>query len=110
MGQLEPVERLPIVNVVVRPHDGQPAQRPFTIHPTQLTIPAESYEYVHVTFTPLEDATRLAGGPLDLAAYTLGFLSLDEARANEPGRVSRDQDFAVNQLRLDMTGRVDAPR
>ncbi|KFV90050.1 Deleted in lung and esophageal cancer protein 1, partial [Eurypyga helias] len=65
-----------IVSVLLRPHEGVPADNPFSIAPRQIVVPGGGSISVHISFTP-----RLLpepGPPVQCEGFALGFMSLDD--------------------------------
>uniref|UniRef100_A0A8C5P4T4 Deleted in lung and esophageal cancer 1 n=1 Tax=Jaculus jaculus TaxID=51337 RepID=A0A8C5P4T4_JACJA len=94
-----------IISVILQGHEGVPSDCPYHISPKQVVVPAGGNSTICVSFTP----TVLGPTVLDKAVYTgyaLGFMSLDRAEREIPGRRQRLQDFDVGPLRLDLHGHV----
>uniref|UniRef100_A0A8C6Z7S2 DLEC1 cilia and flagella associated protein n=1 Tax=Nothoprocta perdicaria TaxID=30464 RepID=A0A8C6Z7S2_NOTPE len=72
-----------IISVLLRPHEGVPANNPFSITPRQIVVPGGGSTSVHISFTPqaLEESTS----HLQRDGFVLGFMSLD----NEPSLGTR---------------------
>ncbi|XP_019650100.2 deleted in lung and esophageal cancer protein 1 isoform X2 [Ailuropoda melanoleuca] len=95
-----------IISVVLREHDGVPADHLYCISPKQMVIPAGGSSTISISFTPM------VLGPdtlhkVECVGYALGFMSLDDEVERElPGRRRRLQDFAAGPLRLDLCSSV----
>ncbi|XP_040492890.1 deleted in lung and esophageal cancer protein 1 isoform X4 [Ursus maritimus] len=95
-----------IISVVLREHDGVPADHLYCISPKQVVIPAGGSSTISISFTPM------VLGPdtlhkVECVGYALGFMSLDDEVERElPGRRRRLQDFAAGPLRLDLCSSV----
>ncbi|KAF3827013.1 hypothetical protein GH733_002499 [Mirounga leonina] len=98
--------RQKLISVLLREHDGVPADHLYSISPKQVVVPAGGSSTISISFSP----TGLGAGiPHKMAClgYALGFMSLDEEVERElPGRRRRLQDFAVGPLRLDLCSYV----
>ncbi|XP_053374594.1 deleted in lung and esophageal cancer protein 1-like isoform X2 [Mercenaria mercenaria] len=98
-------EKPKVVSVFCREHDGQLAQAPYSIRPSQMVIPAKGHASVVVSFTPhptedVKDDTNCNG-------YILGFTSLDDPDTqSREGKLYRPQGYDASQLRLDMTAHL----
>ncbi|XP_032264876.1 deleted in lung and esophageal cancer protein 1 isoform X2 [Phoca vitulina] len=98
--------RQKLISVLLREHDGVPADHLYSISPKQVVVPAGGSSTISISFSP----TGLGAGiPHQVACvgYALGFMSLDEEVERElPGRRRRLQDFAAGPLRLDLCSYV----
>ncbi|EHB00377.1 Deleted in lung and esophageal cancer protein 1 [Heterocephalus glaber] len=91
-----------IISVILREHEGVPADHLFSISPKQMVVPAGGNSTIYISFTPIvlgpETLHKVA-----CTGYALGFMSLDDEEERDiPGRSHRRQDFAVGPLRLDL--------
>ncbi|XP_052246606.1 deleted in lung and esophageal cancer protein 1-like isoform X3 [Dreissena polymorpha] len=103
----EPLEkrRPKVVSLFCRMHEGQAAEAPYSIRPSQMVIKAKSHATVSVCFTP--HPTQAVSHDIECNGYILGFMSLDDPDVRgEEGKVNRSQAFEAQQLRLDMTAHL----
>ncbi|NWV74595.1 DLEC1 protein, partial [Dasyornis broadbenti] len=64
-----------IISVFIRPHEGVPADSPYSITPRQIVVPGGGSSDVYISFTPLVLPDTEA--ELCCDAFVLGFMSLD---------------------------------
>uniref|UniRef100_A0A8B9N4Y7 DLEC1 cilia and flagella associated protein n=1 Tax=Accipiter nisus TaxID=211598 RepID=A0A8B9N4Y7_9AVES len=86
-----------IVSVLIRPHEGVPADNPYSITPRQIVVPGGGSISVCISFTPRvlpETVTEV-----QCEGFVLGFMSLDD----EPEGQGSDQlQFFTLRLKVDM--------
>ncbi|XP_063421465.1 deleted in lung and esophageal cancer protein 1-like isoform X2 [Mytilus trossulus] len=99
----EEENRLKVVSLFYRAHEGVPAQEPYNIKAKQLVIPARGFSNVNITFTPLptEEVTQ----EMDCEGYAIAHMSLDK-NPDVENKVTRKQGFEVNPLHLDMAAHL----
>uniref|UniRef100_A0A663EY65 DLEC1 cilia and flagella associated protein n=1 Tax=Aquila chrysaetos chrysaetos TaxID=223781 RepID=A0A663EY65_AQUCH len=92
-----------IVSVLIRPHEGVPADNPYSITPRQIVVPGGGSISVCISFTPHvlpENVTEV-----QREGFVLGFMSLDDKyarRMNQPGGQGSDQlRFFTLRLKVD---------
>ena len=100
---------------IIRPFDGILTETPITFEPQQLLIPAESYGFVTITFNPKhsQDVNQMQfdeNGGINFDNYLLGFLSIKKCDLFVGNQISRCHQYLVNQIKLDITGRILRPR
>ncbi|XP_041478167.1 deleted in lung and esophageal cancer protein 1-like [Lytechinus variegatus] len=95
-----------VLSVLMREHEGVPADGPFSIDKKQMVIPGRGTANIVASFSP--DVCHLPSQESsDCVGYALGYLSLDEPELlNQPGSVTRGQAFQVPPLRLDFTAYI----
>ncbi|NWI98515.1 DLEC1 protein, partial [Crypturellus undulatus] len=64
-----------IISVLLRPHEGVPADNPFSITPRQIVVPGGGSISVHICFTPR--VLPAGASEVQCEAFVLGFMSLD---------------------------------
>uniref|UniRef100_A0A8C6IWU7 DLEC1 cilia and flagella associated protein n=1 Tax=Melopsittacus undulatus TaxID=13146 RepID=A0A8C6IWU7_MELUD len=87
-----------LVSVLIRPHEGVPADSPYSITPRQIVVPGGGSISVCISFTPSllpETATEVR-----CEGFLLGFMSLDDKAV--PNKVHRKHRYEVPQLRVDL--------
>nr|XP_028605457.1 deleted in lung and esophageal cancer protein 1 isoform X5 [Podarcis muralis] len=90
-----------IISVVIRPHEGVPSDYPFCITPKQVVVPAGGAAAIHISFTPLMLPEII--NKFECEGFALGFMSLDSRMVqNVPGKVTREDGYAVAPLRIDL--------
>ncbi|XP_077721908.1 deleted in lung and esophageal cancer protein 1 isoform X7 [Canis aureus] len=95
-----------IISVVLREHDGVPADHLYCISPKQVVVPTGGSSTISISYTPMVLGPEVLH-KVKCVGYALGFMSLDdEAERELPGRRHRLQDFAAGPLRLDLCGYV----
>nr|XP_055176944.1 deleted in lung and esophageal cancer protein 1 isoform X7 [Nyctereutes procyonoides] len=95
-----------IISVVLREHDGVPADHLYCISPKQVVVPTGGSNTISISYTPMVLGPEVLH-KVECVGYALGFMSLDdEAERELPGRRHRLQDFAAGPLRLDLCGYV----
>ncbi|KAL4222937.1 Deleted in lung and esophageal cancer protein 1 [Mactra antiquata] len=105
--QTQPVDvrRPKVMSVYCRQHQGQLAEAPYSIKPSQLVIPAKGHASVNVKFTP--HPTEEVSDDMNCNGYILGFMNLDdENNIEQDGKLKRNLGFEASQLRLDMTAHL----
>uniref|UniRef100_A0A8C3XXP0 DLEC1 cilia and flagella associated protein n=1 Tax=Catharus ustulatus TaxID=91951 RepID=A0A8C3XXP0_CATUS len=90
-----------IVSVLLRPHVGVPADRPYSVAPRQIVVPGGGSSDVYISFTPLvlpdSEAEQRCEGVL------LGFMSLDDKLARMvPRKVRRSQGYEAPPFQAHM--------
>uniref|UniRef100_A0A669QRK1 DLEC1 cilia and flagella associated protein n=1 Tax=Phasianus colchicus TaxID=9054 RepID=A0A669QRK1_PHACC len=94
--------RQKIVSVLLRPHEGVPADNPYSITPRQIVIPGGGSSSVCISFTPHvlpEPVTEVR-----CEGFLLGFMSLDDETV--PGKVHRRHGYDAVPLRIDLRASV----
>ncbi|KAM9573313.1 deleted in lung and esophageal cancer protein 1 isoform 2-T2 [Guaruba guarouba] len=90
-----------LVSILVRPHEGVPADSPYSITPRQIVVPGGGSISVGISFTPRvlpETATEV-----QCEGFVLGFMSLDDKHTKTvPNKVHRKHRYEVPQLRVDL--------
>uniref|UniRef100_A0A8C0JHE6 DLEC1 cilia and flagella associated protein n=1 Tax=Canis lupus dingo TaxID=286419 RepID=A0A8C0JHE6_CANLU len=95
-----------IISVVLREHDGVPADHLYCISPKQVVVPTGGSSTISISYTPMVLGPEVLH-KVKCVGYALGFMSLDdEVKRELPGRRHRLQDFAAGPLRLDLCGYV----
>uniref|UniRef100_A0A8C0BA16 DLEC1 cilia and flagella associated protein n=1 Tax=Buteo japonicus TaxID=224669 RepID=A0A8C0BA16_9AVES len=87
-----------IVSVLIRPHEGVPADNPYSITPRQIVVPGGGSISVCISFTPRvlpETVTEV-----QCEGFVLGFMSLDDKTV--PNKVHRRHGYEAPPLRVDM--------
>ncbi|XP_062426838.1 deleted in lung and esophageal cancer protein 1 [Rhea pennata] len=90
-----------IISVLIRPHEGVPADNPYSITPRQIVIPGGGSISVRICFTPqvLPESTS----EVQCEGFALGFMSLDDKFAQTvPNKVRRRHSYEVPPLRIDL--------
>ncbi|XP_071416735.1 deleted in lung and esophageal cancer protein 1 [Pithys albifrons albifrons] len=97
-----------MVSVLLRPHEGVPADSPYSITPRQIVIPGGGSSDVYISLTPSilpETATELR-----CEGLLLGFMSLDDKLARRvPNKVNRTQGYEAPTLRVTLEGFLRHP-
>ncbi|XP_047596508.1 deleted in lung and esophageal cancer protein 1 isoform X4 [Lutra lutra] len=95
-----------LISVILREHDGVPADHLYCISPKQVVVPAAGSSTICISFTPMVLGPDVLH-KVECVGYALGFMSLDnEVERELPGRRRRLQDFAAGPLRLDLCSYV----
>ncbi|KAM5314310.1 deleted in lung and esophageal cancer protein 1 isoform 2-T2 [Glossophaga mutica] len=95
-----------IISVVLQGHEGVPSEYLYRISPKQVVVPAGGSSTISISFIPLVLGPHVLH-KVECVGYALGYMSLDnEVDREVPGRMQRQQDFAVGPLRLDLHGYV----
>ncbi|KFW92213.1 Deleted in lung and esophageal cancer protein 1, partial [Phalacrocorax carbo] len=90
-----------IVSVLIRPHEGVPADNPFSITPRQIVIPGGGSISVCISFTPR--VLPEASPEVQCEGFVLGFMNLDDKLARTvPNKVHRRHGYEVPPLRIDL--------
>ncbi|XP_041264495.1 deleted in lung and esophageal cancer protein 1 [Onychostruthus taczanowskii] len=89
------------ISVLIRPHEGVPADIPYSVAPRQIVVPGGGSSDVYISFTPLvlpdTEAELCCDGLL------LGFMSLDDKLARRvPSKVRRSHGYGAPPLRVHM--------
>ncbi|KFV40731.1 Deleted in lung and esophageal cancer protein 1, partial [Gavia stellata] len=90
-----------IVSVLIRPHEGVPADSPYSITPRQIVVPGGGSISVCISFTPrvLPEAAPEAR----CEGFVLGFMNLDDKLAKTvPNKVHRRHGYEAAPLRIDL--------
>ncbi|KAM6104665.1 deleted in lung and esophageal cancer protein 1 [Theristicus caerulescens] len=90
-----------IVSVLIRPHEGVPADSPYSITPGQIVVPGGGSISVCISFTPrvLPEAVP----EVQCEGFVLGFMSLDDKLAKTvPNKVRRRHGYEAPPLRIDL--------
>ncbi|XP_030846689.1 deleted in lung and esophageal cancer protein 1 isoform X1 [Strongylocentrotus purpuratus] len=99
-------DRPKVLSVLMREHEGVPADGPFSIDMKQMVIPGRGTANIVASFTP-EACHLLSQRSSDCVGYALGYLSLDQPELRgQSGSVTRGQAFEVPPLRLDFTAYI----
>ncbi|NWS03022.1 DLEC1 protein, partial [Motacilla alba] len=89
------------ISVLIRPHEGVPADSPYSVAPRQIVVPGGGSSDVYISFTPLvlpDTETELCCDGL-----LLGFMSLDDKLAKRvPNKVRRSHGYEAPPLRVHM--------
>ncbi|XP_058689801.1 deleted in lung and esophageal cancer protein 1 [Poecile atricapillus] len=94
--------------VLIRPHEGVPADSPYCTAPRQIVVPGGGSSDVYISFTPrvLPDTEAELG----CGAVLLGFMSLDDKLARMvPNKVRRGHGYEAPPLRVYMEAVVRHP-
>ncbi|XP_054047968.1 deleted in lung and esophageal cancer protein 1 [Rissa tridactyla] len=97
-----------IVSVLIRPHEGVPADNPYSITPRQIVVPGGGSISVCISFTPrlLPEAVP----EVQCEGFVLGFMSLDDELAKTvPHKVHRRHGYEAPPLRIDLQAFVRHP-
>ncbi|XP_063180397.1 deleted in lung and esophageal cancer protein 1 [Chroicocephalus ridibundus] len=97
-----------IVSVLIRPHEGVPADSPYSITPRQIVVPGGGSISVCISFTPrlLPEAVP----EVQCEGFVLGFMSLDDELAKTvPHKVHRRHGYEAPPLRIDLQAFVRRP-
>ncbi|NXH07503.1 DLEC1 protein, partial [Loxia leucoptera] len=87
------------ISVLIRPHEGVPADSPYSIAPRQIVVPGGGSSDVYISFTPLVLLDTEA--ELCCDGLVLGFMSLDDKLARRvPGKVRRSHGYEAPPLRV----------
>ncbi|NXX65079.1 DLEC1 protein, partial [Spizella passerina] len=87
------------ISVLLRPHEGVPADSPYSIAPRQIVVPGGGSSDVYISFTPLVIPDTEA--ELCCEALLLGFMSLDSKLARGvPSKVRRGHGYEAAPLRV----------
>ncbi|KAM8810458.1 deleted in lung and esophageal cancer protein 1 [Eudromia elegans] len=90
-----------IISVLLRPHEGVPADNPFSVTPRQVVVPGGGSISVHICFTP--QVLPESRSEVQCNAFLLGFMSLDNKLAQTvPDKVRRKHGYEVPPLRIDL--------
>uniref|UniRef100_A0A8C3QGP1 DLEC1 cilia and flagella associated protein n=1 Tax=Cyanoderma ruficeps TaxID=181631 RepID=A0A8C3QGP1_9PASS len=65
-----------MISVLVRPHEGVPADSPYSVAPRQIVVPGGGSSDIYISFTPL--VLPDAEAELSCDGLVLGFMSLDD--------------------------------
>ncbi|XP_071889969.1 deleted in lung and esophageal cancer protein 1 isoform X2 [Anas platyrhynchos] len=94
-----------IVSVLIRPHEGVPANNPYSVTPRQIVVPGGGSISVCISFTPHvlpETVTEV-----QCEGFALGFMSLDGKLAKTvPDKVLRKHGYDAPPLRIDLRASV----
>ncbi|XP_059018063.1 deleted in lung and esophageal cancer protein 1 isoform X3 [Mustela lutreola] len=94
------------ISVILREHDGVPADHLYCISPKQVVVPAGGSSTISISFTPMVLGPDVLH-KVECVGYALGFMSLDDEVERElPGRRRRLQDFAAGPRKLDLCSYV----
>ncbi|NWZ83326.1 DLEC1 protein, partial [Poecile atricapillus] len=94
--------------VLIRPHEGVPADSPYCTAPRQIVVPGGGSSDVYISFTPLVLPDTEA--ELGCGAVLLGFMSLDDKLARMvPNKVRRGHGYEAPPLRVYMEAVVRHP-
>ncbi|XP_066057606.1 deleted in lung and esophageal cancer protein 1 isoform X3 [Chamaea fasciata] len=90
-----------MISVLIRPHEGVPADGPYSVAPRQIVVPGGGSSDVYISFIPLvlpdTEAEQCCDG------LVLGFMSLDDKLARMvPNKVQRSHGYEVPPLRVHM--------
>uniref|UniRef100_A0A8B9QQH9 DLEC1 cilia and flagella associated protein n=1 Tax=Apteryx owenii TaxID=8824 RepID=A0A8B9QQH9_APTOW len=90
-----------IISVLIRPHEGVPANNPYSITPRQIVVPGGGSISVRICFTP--QVLPESVGEVQCEGFVLGFMSLDNKAV--PNKVRRRHGHGAPPLRIDLTYR-----
>ncbi|XP_044945061.1 deleted in lung and esophageal cancer protein 1 isoform X11 [Mustela putorius furo] len=94
------------ISVILREHDGVPADHLYCISPKQVVVPAGGSSTISISFTPMVLGPDVLH-KVECVGYALGFMSLDDEVERELlGRRRRLQDFAAGPRKLDLCSYV----
>nr|XP_013810630.1 PREDICTED: deleted in lung and esophageal cancer protein 1 [Apteryx mantelli mantelli] len=90
-----------IISVLIRPHEGVPANNPYSITPRQIVVPGGGSISVRICFTP--QILPESVGEVQCEGFVLGFMSLDSKFAQAvPNKVRRRHGHGAPPLRIDL--------
>ncbi|KAM6281413.1 deleted in lung and esophageal cancer protein 1 [Porphyrio hochstetteri] len=90
-----------IVSVLIRPHEGVPADNPYSITPRQIVVPGGGSISVCISFTP--GVLPEAVSEVQCEGFLLGFMSLDDELSKMvPNKVHRKHGYGVPPLRIEL--------
>ncbi|NWI32181.1 DLEC1 protein, partial [Sula dactylatra] len=90
-----------IVSVLVRPHEGVPADNPYSVTPRQIVVPGGGSISVCISFTPR--ILPEAAPEVQCEGFVLGFMNLDDKLAKAvPNKVRRRHGYEAPPLRIDL--------
>ncbi|NXT93698.1 DLEC1 protein, partial [Anhinga rufa] len=90
-----------IVSVLIRPHEGIPADNPYSITPRQIVVPGGGSISVCISFTPR--VLPEAAPAVQCEGFVLGFMNLDDELAKTvPNKVHRRHGYEAPPLRIDL--------
>ncbi|XP_010016185.1 PREDICTED: deleted in lung and esophageal cancer protein 1, partial [Nestor notabilis] len=90
-----------LVSMLIRPHEGVPADSPYSIAPRQIVVPGGGSISVCISFTPHVLAQTVT--EVECEGFVLGFMSLDDKLAKAvPNKVHRRHRYEAPQLRVDL--------
>ncbi|XP_010004306.1 PREDICTED: deleted in lung and esophageal cancer protein 1, partial [Chaetura pelagica] len=93
-----------IVSVLIRPHEGVPADNPYSITPRQIVVPGGGSISVCVSFTP---AVLPEAVPEMLCeGFVLGFMNLNKLAQTVPNKVCRSRGHEAAPLRVHLEASV----
>ncbi|NXS00644.1 DLEC1 protein, partial [Oxylabes madagascariensis] len=88
-----------IISVLIQPHEGVPADSPYSVAPRQTVVPGGGSSDVYISFTPLVLPDTAA--ELRCDGLVLGVTSLDDKLARTvPNKVQRSHGYGVPPLRV----------
>ncbi|XP_053845951.1 LOW QUALITY PROTEIN: deleted in lung and esophageal cancer protein 1 [Vidua macroura] len=89
------------ISVLIQPHEGVPADSPYSVAPRQIVVPGGGSSDVYISFTPLVLPDTEA--ELRCDGLLLGFMSLDDKLARRvPSKVRRSHGYEAPPLRVHM--------
>ncbi|NWX44937.1 DLEC1 protein, partial [Steatornis caripensis] len=89
-----------IVSVVIRPHEGVPADSPYSVTPRQIVVPGGGSISVCISFTP--SVLPEASPGVQCEGFGLAFMNLDDKLAQTvPNKVHRRHGYEAPPLRVD---------
>nr|XP_031359643.1 deleted in lung and esophageal cancer protein 1 [Lonchura striata domestica] len=89
------------VSVLIRPHEGVPADSPYSVAPRQIVVPGGGSSDIYISFAPLVLPDTEA--ELRCEGLLLGFMSLDNKPARMvPNKVRRSHGYGAPPLRVHM--------
>ncbi|XP_008500453.2 deleted in lung and esophageal cancer protein 1 [Calypte anna] len=90
-----------LVSVLIQPHEGVPADSPYSITPRQIVIPGGGSISVCISFTPCIPPETVP--ELQCDGFVLGFMNLDDQHAKTvPGKVHRREGYEAPPLRIEL--------
>ncbi|NXW46967.1 DLEC1 protein, partial [Nyctiprogne leucopyga] len=92
-----------ITSVLIRPHEGVPADNPYSITPRQIVVPGGGSISVCISFTPPVLPEAVPEVPCE--GFVLGFMNLDDKLAKTvPNKVHRRCGYEAPPLGIDLQG------
>ncbi|KFZ54837.1 Deleted in lung and esophageal cancer protein 1, partial [Podiceps cristatus] len=88
-----------LVSVLIRPHEGVPADNPYSVTPRQIVVPGGASISIYISFTPrvLPEAVP----EVQCEGFVLGFMNLDDKLAKTvPNKVWRRHGYEAPPLQV----------
>ncbi|XP_068790252.1 deleted in lung and esophageal cancer protein 1 isoform X2 [Struthio camelus] len=90
-----------IISVLIRPHEGVPADNPYSITPRQIVVPGGGSISVCICFTPQVLPETIS--QVQCEGFVLGFMSLDNKFAQTvPNKVHRRHGYEAPPLQINL--------